>query len=75
MKPQDLVFIAIIIILFFLKKPRAMVVAGLVCLLLAIPLFGFWIFFTAQRLTYYAAGFFLAASILYLWFLRIKNTK
>lgn len=74
MKPQDLVFIVLIIVLFLIKKPRAMVVAGLICLLFAIPLFGFWIFFTAQRLTYYAAGFFLLASISYLWFIK-RDTK
>ena len=59
MKPQDIVFIVVFVGLFFLKKQEVFVWAGLSCLLLAIPLFAKWIFFTAERLTWYAAAFFL----------------
>lgn len=61
MKPQDLVFIIILGGLIFLRKSNYLVVAGLLALLLAIPLFAEHIFFTAEHLTYYAAGFFLVA--------------
>jgi len=37
---------------------------GLCCLALAIPLFKFWIFFTAERLTWYAAAFFTYSIVL-----------
>lgn len=63
MKPQDLVFVVVLAILLIIRKPRLLVFAGLICLILAIPLFSSWVFFTAQRLTYYAAGFFLVATI------------
>ena len=59
MKPQDIAFFAAYAILLFLRTPRLFVWAGLGSLVLAIPLFSFWIFFTAERLTWYAAAFFL----------------
>lgn len=59
MKPQDIAFFAAYAVLFFLRRPKLFVWAGLGSLLLAIPLFSFWIFFTAERLTWYAAAFFL----------------
>lgn len=58
MKIQDIGFLFVLLVLFVLKKPRLSVIAGLVCLVLAIPLFSFWVFFTAKRLTWYAAAFF-----------------
>lgn len=58
MKVQDVVFIASVGMLFFLRRPWFFVWAGLACLALSMPLFAGWIFFTAQRLTWYAAGFF-----------------
>lgn len=67
MKPQDILFIIILIALLFLRKPRLLVLAGLICLFLSIPLFARWVFFTAERLDYYAAGFLLAA-IIWFWF-------
>lgn len=73
MKPQDIVFIVILaILLFVIRKPKVLVIAGLICLILSIPLFSFWIFFTAQRLVYYAAAFFLAATVIYLFEARKK---
>lgn len=58
MKIQDSLFIAVLVILFVLRKPKYFAVVGLVSLGLAIPLFAGWIFFTAERLTWYAAVFF-----------------
>ena len=63
MKPQDIVFIVVLIILIFLRKSNWLVIAGLLSLLLAIPLFAKHIFFTAEHLTYYAVGFFLVAIV------------
>jgi hypothetical protein len=60
MKPQDVVFLVVFIVLLLLKKPRLFLIAGLVSWLLAIPLFAKWVFFTAERLTWYGAGFVLA---------------
>lgn len=61
MKIQDIVFFIILGILLFIKIPRWFVYAGLICLIIAMPLFASWIFFTAERLTWYAGAFFLAA--------------
>ena len=59
MKAQDIAFIIAIGILLSRRMPRWFAWAGLGSLILAIPLFAGWIFFTAERLTWYAAGFFL----------------
>lgn len=64
MKIQDFVFFVSLFGLLTLRKPRALVIAGLVCLFLAIPLFASWTFFTAERLTWYAAAFFLAFTLI-----------
>lgn len=60
MKIQDILFFATFVALSILRKPRLFVWAGLGSLALAIPLFATWTFFTAERLTWYAAAFFLA---------------
>lgn len=60
MKLQDVTFFLSLIVLLILKRPVYFVWAGLGCLVLAIPLFATWTFFTAERLTWYAAAFFLA---------------
>ena len=67
MKIQDIVFFAVLTLLIFKRKPQLMIVCGILCLALSIPLFSFWIFFTAERLTWYAAGFFLLAIFFYLF--------
>lgn len=59
MKIQDGAFLGVLTILLVIRKPKLFVYAGLLCLVLAIPLFGGWVFFTAERLTWYAAAFFL----------------
>jgi hypothetical protein len=60
MKPQDIGFFLIFIALLLVKKPRLLLIAGLVCWILAIPLFATWTFFTGERLTWYGAAFILA---------------
>ncbi len=57
MKLQDIAFVAVLSVLLFIRKPDVLVGAGLICFLLAIPLFGMWVFFTAERLTWYGACF------------------
>lgn len=74
MKPQDIAFIIIFIVLIALRKPKLLVAAGISCLLISMPLFAKWIFFTAERLTWYAAAFFFSAIVVNLWKLR-DNTK
>jgi len=65
MKIQDIAFIIILLILIFRKNPRELVFAGLVSLALSIPLFSFWIFFTAQRLVFYAVILIASSLIVY----------
>lgn len=59
MKIQDVAFFIILLILLVIRKPILFVWTGLGMLALSIPLFSFHIFFTAERLTWYAAAFFL----------------
>ncbi len=58
MKPQDIGFFVIFASILLLRRPSLLVWAGLACLVLAIPLFATWTFFTAERLTWYAAAYF-----------------
>lgn len=64
-KPQDIVFFLSLGSLIYLKKPLLSSVFALFCLLLAIPLFAFWVFFTAERLTWYAGVFVVLAAVQY----------
>lgn len=59
MKFQDVGFILVFTMLLVLKRPKLFVYAGLVSISLSVPLFASWIFFTAERLTWYGAAFFL----------------
>lgn len=63
MKIQDLSFILALAVFVSIRKPRLSVMAGLFCLLLSIPLFALHVFFTAERLTWYAAALFLLSTI------------
>lgn len=67
MKIQDLSFLIIVLIVVGFRNPRLLVGLGIVCLILAMPLFAKWVFFTAERLTWYAAAFFLLAIVQSLW--------
>jgi hypothetical protein len=64
MKPQDAVFFVALLALIVIRRPQMLLVAGLSCLVLSIPLFATWVFFTAERLTWYAAAFFVAFIII-----------
>ena len=66
MKVQDLAFFVVLALLILRRNPRHAAFCGIICLLLSIPLFYFWIFFTAERLTWYAAAFFLLTIFLLL---------
>jgi hypothetical protein len=55
MKIQDIIFLVLLAILLFKHKENSFVAFGLLCFLLAMPFFYFWIFFTAERLVYYGA--------------------
>ncbi|OGG15039.1 hypothetical protein A2875_01355 [Candidatus Gottesmanbacteria bacterium RIFCSPHIGHO2_01_FULL_46_14] len=57
MKPQDIVFFVVLLLL--LKRPGWLLWAGLGSFVLAMPLFAQWIFFTAERLTWYGSAFIL----------------
>ncbi len=75
MKIQDIIFLVIFVALVVtsLKNPRRFVYAGLTCIILSIPLFYLWIFFTAQRLLYYGLAFLLIAVVIFLYFLIMKG--
>ena len=63
-KPQDVVFIIVFILLLWKRDARLFVISGLICLALSIPLFAKWVFFTAERLTWYGFSFFILAVLL-----------
>jgi hypothetical protein len=64
MKVQDIAFFVIFLLLLAKRSPRFLAATGIVCLLVSIPLFATRIFFTAERLTWYAGAFFAASAIL-----------
>lgn len=63
MKPQDVIFLLIGAMILWKKNSHFLGIAGIVCIILSIPLFAMWVFFTAERLTWYAAAFLLIAII------------
>ena len=63
MKVQDIIFFLVLGLLIYKNKPKLLVLAGIIALVISIPLFSFWVFFTAERLTWYAGAFFLIAII------------
>jgi hypothetical protein len=63
MKPQDLIFFVSLVILCIIRRSKWQTIAGIACLLLAIPLYAKWVFFTAERLVWYASAFFLVATV------------
>ncbi len=65
-KPQDIVFVLVLGFLIYKRVPKLLIGAGLISLIISIPLFAKWIFFTAERLTWYSMAFFLVAVILLL---------
>jgi hypothetical protein len=73
MKPQDIAFFVVFILLLYKNNPRLAAGVGILCLLIAMPLFAKWVFFTAERLTWYAAAFFMQSIIFHL--LHSEKTK
>lgn len=65
MKPQDILFLLVAAFFIYKHNPKWVAFAGIICLVISIPLFAKWVFFTAERLTWYAAGFFLLAIVFY----------
>jgi len=65
MKVQDVVFVLVFVIFLYKRNPSFPALAGMISLLLAMPLFAFWVFFTAERLTWYAAAFFFLSIVLF----------
>ncbi len=63
MKIQDIIFFVVFLFLLALRRPKLMLFAGLVSWIISIPLFAKWVFFTAERLTWYGAAFIAAACI------------
>lgn len=67
-KPQDLAFILILIVLLVWKRDaKVFALAGIGALILAMPFFQFWIFFTAERLVTYAYAFLVISVTLFLF--------
>jgi hypothetical protein len=66
MKFQDIIFLIILILIALKRDSRVSTLAGILCLLISVPLFAVWVFFTAQHLVWYAVGFFLLSVILLL---------
>lgn len=64
MKIQDLGFAIIFLLLLWKRDLRLISLIGLICLVLAMPLFAFWVFFTAQRLVMYGAALILLSIFL-----------
>jgi len=63
MKIQDIIFIISLIFIIYKNNSKLTIILGLVTISMAIPLFAKWIFFTAERFTWYAAAFFLLAIV------------
>jgi len=74
MKIQDVVFGIVFIILLLLKRGKWFLYAGLGCFVFAIPLFARWVFFTAERLTWYGS-FFIFVYIIYTLYNKNKNLR
>lgn len=56
MKPQDVVFFIIIALLAWYKRPQLFLCVAMISMVLSALLFHQWVFFTAQRLLWYAAA-------------------
>ena len=63
MKIQDLFFILVFIFVFWKRRAKLAAIIGLFCLVLAVFLFKFGVFFTAERLIVYSAVLFLYSII------------
>jgi hypothetical protein len=59
MKIQDLIFVIVFGIVVLSRRSKVLVYVGLVSLIISMGLYAKWVFFTAERLTWYASVFFL----------------
>jgi uncharacterized membrane protein HdeD (DUF308 family) len=75
MKIQDIAFLLVLLFLIYKRNSKWAVILGLISLILAIPLFATWTFFTAERLTWYAGAFFLLSIIFSFWVKKGKSVK
>lgn len=66
-KIQDVFFVIVLLILLSLGRKKLFVIAGLCSLVIAIPLYSQWIFFTAQRLVMYGAFLIFISLVLFLF--------
>lgn len=73
MKIQDIVPLFLVAVLLWKRNPYYLVAAGLGFLIIALPLFASWVFFTAQHLSYYAGFCFLLAIIVFSVMFKIKK--
>lgn len=72
MKIQDFIFLLAIAVVLVKRNYKLSALFGLISVIIAIPLFAKWIFFTAERLVWYAAGFFLLSMLLLLFKIKKK---
>lgn len=76
MKFQDIFFLILFLLLIFKKDSKLSLNFGLICLILSIPLFALWVFFTAERLTWYASLFIFLSIIIEIFkFKKIHNSQ
>jgi hypothetical protein len=73
MKIQDIVFIVVLFVLLVAQKQKWFIHLGLLCLILAMPLFAKWIFFTAERLTWYGIAC-ISIGIMYTYLIKKGKT-
>ncbi|HYK07918.1 MAG TPA: hypothetical protein VEW42_00290 [Candidatus Eisenbacteria bacterium] len=66
MKIQDIIFVIFLAFLLWKRNPYYVVAAGLGCIVISMPLFASWVFFTAERFTYYGGICLLLAIFLFL---------
>jgi len=75
MKIQDIMYLILTTLLFLTGRSIFFVYFGLGFLMLAIPLFSYRIFFTAERLTWYASSYFLIYTLLFILDQSKKNIR
>ncbi len=66
MKIQDIAFIIVFLAVLLKRNPTLSALIGIICLILSMPLFSLWVFFTAERLTWYSAVFFALSAFFHL---------
>lgn len=69
MKIQDIIFVVVLLVLLYKARANWFVYVGILSLIVAMPLFALHVFFTAERLVWYAAGFIFVGVIVHLYML------